>query len=342
VVAVKHHQADSYLEKIDRRINAILLFGPDEGLIGERAKTAADRLAARETPPGEIIRIEDLDLESDPERLDIALKTIPMFGGRQVVRTTASRRVNAQLLKPLVESPLEGCLVVEAGNLKRDDALRLLFEKAPNAAALACYADEAANLDQLVAEVMTARGLTIGPEARQALAARLGADRAMSRGEVEKLALYVGSGRVEVEHVDAIVGDASELAVERVVAAALAGKTARAIEELDRAVAGGENAQAIIGTLQRQLTRLHKLRAEVDNGRSIDDVMRQQRPPLPIAAQRETEAQVRAWTLPRLTAAVERSAYYSARSRQTGAPDHLLAERFVLEIANRATQGRRS
>ena len=52
-------------------------------------------MAARENPPGEIIRIEDGDLEDDPDRLAVELQTMPMFGGRKVVRTTTSRRITA-------------------------------------------------------------------------------------------------------------------------------------------------------------------------------------------------------------------------------------------------------
>ena len=53
---------------------------------------------------------------------------------------------------------------------------------------------------------------------------RLGADRALSRGEVEKLALYAhGRGTVEVDDVEAIVGDASELALDKIPLATAAG-----------------------------------------------------------------------------------------------------------------------
>ena len=53
----------------------------------------------------------------------------PMFSRRRIVRAIAGRRISAQLLKPLLGSgPLEGLLIVEAGNLKSDDSLRALFE----------------------------------------------------------------------------------------------------------------------------------------------------------------------------------------------------------------------
>ena len=50
--------------------------------------------------------------------------------------------------------------------------------------------DEARDLEGMVREVLAAAKLHIRPEAKRLLLARLGADRALSRAEMEKLALY--------------------------------------------------------------------------------------------------------------------------------------------------------
>ncbi len=195
MVAVKTHQADAFLKGFEKSSatapSAVLLYGTDAGLVAERAAGLAKRLAERENPPGEILRIDDTSLEDDPGRITVELQTAPMFGGRKIVRAAAGRRITAAALKPLVESgTLQGFLIVEAGNLRPDDALRGLFEKAPHAAAVACFPDEARDLEGMIREVLAAAKLQITPEARAMLIARLGADRGLSRAEVEKLALY--------------------------------------------------------------------------------------------------------------------------------------------------------
>src|SRR4029453_19280610 len=148
--------------------------------------------------PGEILRLDDTSLEDDPGRIAVELQTAPMFGGRKIVRATAGRRITAALLKPLVEpGGLEGFLIVEAGNLRPDDAMRGLFEKAPHAAAVACFPDEARDLEGMIRDVLAAAKLQISPDARALLVGRLGADRGLSRAEVEKLALYaLGKGTI--------------------------------------------------------------------------------------------------------------------------------------------------
>ena len=63
MVAIKTHQANAYLSAMDRLPSAVLLYGGDAGLVAERAQQLAKRLAERDDPPGEIIRLDDASLE---------------------------------------------------------------------------------------------------------------------------------------------------------------------------------------------------------------------------------------------------------------------------------------
>lgn len=335
MVAVKAHQAQAFLSSPDPKIRAVLFFGSDVGLVGERAQMLAKSEAARFDPPGELIRLDDADLDGDPDRLAVELGTVPMFGGPKIVRTTASRRVTAAALRPLVEGgALEGVLIVEAGNLKPDDSLRTLFEKSPVAAAVACYADAAQDLDALIRDMVRDAGVTITAEAREALAQRLGADRALSRGEIEKLLLYAGpEAEVGIEDVEAVVGDVSELAIERVTSAAALGQVQRAVAECGRAVSAGESPQAIIAATQRHFQRLHRVRAAVDRGSPLDEALRQMRPPLHFKQKDAFAAQCRLWSTPRLSEALYRISGAARSARLAGALDEALAERLLIGLA---------
>jgi DNA polymerase-3 subunit delta len=338
MVAVKAYQADKYLESLDGRIPAILVYGSDDGMVAERARKAALRLVQLSNPPGEVLRLEDADLEGDSGRLATELQTIPMFGGRKIVRLTASRRITAQLLRPLLEpGALVGSLVVEAGNLKPDDALRNLFEKATTAAAVACYADEARDLERMVRETLSAAGLDIAPDARQLLVSRLGADRALSRGEIDKLVLYArGCRTVDLDDIDAIVGDASELAVDKIVLSAASGDGGRAVIQFDRAIAAGENAQAIVAAVQRHLQRLHRVRTMIESGRSFEDVLKGLKPPIHFKQKAQFEEQCRMWTGARLATALSRTARAAKAARLTSVLEQAIAGELLLEVAGLA------
>jgi DNA polymerase III subunit delta len=321
MVALKSPQTQSFLKSIDPKIDAILVFGGDPGLVSELASLAAKTLAEKSKPVGEILRIEDSELENDPDRLIVELRTVQMFGGPKVVRTTASRRITAASLAPLLDGGLTGKLIVEAGALKADDALRGMFEKSDHAAAIACYADTARDLDTMVSEILRPLKLDITTAARQLLVARLGADRALSRGEVEKLALYAsGQPRIDVEDVEAIVGDAAEQTTDRIIAATAAGNGGLAVAECDRAIAAGENAQVLIAAIQRYFHRLHRVKSAVESGRSFDDATRTLRPPLFFKQKDEFAAHCRVWTADRLVNARGRIARAAHAARLNSPP----------------------
>lgn len=334
MVAIKTHQAGAFLNALDRVPPAVLFYGSDVGLVAERAGQLAKGLAGRDDPPGEILRLDDASLEDDPDRIFVELQTAPMFGGRKIVRATAGRRITAAQLKPLVEGGnLAGTLIVEAGNLRPDDALRTLFEKAPGAAAVACFPDEARDLDVVVREVLAGQSVQITPEARRLLTARLGADRALSRSEIDKLALYAhGKTIINEEDVEAAVGDAAELALDRIVLAAGSGNVAAALAECDRSVAAGESAQAVIAALQRHFLRLHRMRGALDAGRPMEEVLRTLRPPPHFKQRDALEQQGRDWSAAKLGAALARIAEAAKAARLSSGLEGMLTEKLLLDL----------
>jgi len=343
MVAVKAHQAAAFVKSPDRKIAAVLFYGSDPGLISERARDLAAVMAARDDPPGDIIRIGDNDLEQDPDRLIVELQTIPMFGGRQVVRAVNSRRITAASLKPLIgEGNPAGYLVLEAGNLKPADGLRKLFEKSPAAAAVACFPDTTRDLDSMIRDVLGAAGMGLTRDAKSSLIARLGADRALSRGEVEKLVLYAaGKKTIEAGDVDAIVGDASELAIDRIILAAASGNGAGALRECDRVLSFGDSPQVIIIFAGRHFQRLHRVRSALDAGRSLDNVLRALRPPVHFKQRDVFAAQVQAWSVSRLSQALSRISTTARQARRNASLERVLTERLLLELARLAKTGGR-
>jgi DNA polymerase III subunit delta len=335
MVAIKAPQAAAFLKAPPATLSAVLFFGSDPGLVNERSQMLATLLAARETPAGEVLRLDETDLDDDTGRVGVELQTRPMFSGRKILRVTAGRRINAQYLKPILDvAPLEGFLIVEAGNLKTDDALRTLFEGAPALAAVACYPDSAADINGLINEVLDAHRIRITMDARTLLQSRLGADRALSRAEIEKLALYtLGAGEITADDVEAIVGDAADLALERIAEAAASGRAVIAVADFGRAIASGESAQAIILILQRYFLKLHRVRAELDGGRSLDDALRALRPPLHFKQRDAFAAQVRAWSRASLEAALARIAETAKAARRSSQLEDTHGERLVLALS---------
>ena len=103
-----------------------------------------------------------------------------------------------------------------------------------------------------------------------------------------------------------------------------------------------QEAQALIAALQRHLMRLHKARGALDQGASMETILRQQWPPLNFKQQPVFSAQCRAWSLASLTTALRLTADAALAARLKSDLEEPLAERLMLNIAYLARSGARA
>lgn len=332
MVAHKASAVPRFLKSPDPSCRAVLVYGPDAGLVSERAAALTGTLARRQGADAEIIRLDDRDFAEDPARLDVELRTQPMFASAKVVRVTAGSRLDVLSLKALLAEPSDNALIVEAGNLRPDSGLRKLFEKLPDAAALPCYADER-DLAAVIDAELAGAGLAIDRETKTYLMSRLGADQAMSRTEVAKLALYArGAGRVTHDDIAAVVGDAAEIALENFVYAASGGEAKDALRELQRLAAAGTDRAAAMSALARHFTRLHQVASREGN---LDEAVRTLRPPLHYKRRDAFAAHCRKWGAKRLSSALPLIQETIRRSRRSPDLDSAFAERLLLTLTSK-------
>ena len=169
----------------------------------------------------------------------------------------------------------------------------------------------------------------------------LGADRQTSRGEVRKLVLYAqGRSTIELEDVHAVVSDAAPSSLDEVVNLALVGDLRRAAASAIRYFSeGGDGDQLFIRLIQR-LTLLHRLRLEMDQGRSFDAACQALFVRLPPSARRELAVQAERWTSDSVARRLPAVRAASARIRAEPRLANLLATRAIWSLASRSGAGK--
>ena len=198
MVALKTADIEKFLTRPDPARLVVLVYGPDAGLVSERVNALIKASVDDVSDPFSLVRLEAEDLSANPARLVEEAQTIPLFGGRRAVWAKAGSRNIAPSVEAVLALPSSECrVVIEAGDLRRNAPLRVVCERAKNAAALPCYADTERDLARLIDSEMREAELTLKPDARAMLIPLLGGDRAASRNELRKLALYA-RGRGEV------------------------------------------------------------------------------------------------------------------------------------------------
>jgi DNA polymerase-3 subunit delta len=301
---IKSGEADRFVDRPDPAIVTFLLYGPDTGLVGERADRLAANAGVDLSDPFSLIRL-DADLAAaDPGRLSDEANTISMFGGKRLIRISGVTRRNlAAALKPVIDAPPSDCrIIVEAGDLKRDSALRRMAEKGASSAAIPCYPDDARALDALIRSVLESEGLRIDRDALTLLRSSLGGDRRASRSEIAKLALYC-SGRESVTSADvaAIVSDVSAPELDALIDAAATGDIATVDSLVSRLEETGISPDMAMVFCLRHFQQLHALRSRMDAGRiAAGDVIGQTRPPLHFSRKAAFTTALSVWSAERL------------------------------------------
>src|SRR3981189_1790057 len=191
VVALRGKEIDAFLARPDPGRPIILLYGPDAGLVRERADALLASAVDDPNDPFSLVRLGGDELAADPSGVVDEEMRVPLFGGRRAIRVRAGSRSFAGGIDTLAEMPLKDCrIVIEGGELRPGSPLRKACERAKPAVAIGCYPDGERDLAKLIDEEFRPSGLRIAPDARAVLTALLGGDRQASRNELRKLALY--------------------------------------------------------------------------------------------------------------------------------------------------------
>jgi DNA polymerase-3 subunit delta len=343
MVAVKAGDVDGALKRADARTPVLLLYGPDTGLVSERARAAAQRAVDDPADPFQLIRLDGDVIASDPARLADEASTIGLFGTRRAVWV----KPTARNIAPAVEAVLgvvlqDATVVVEAGDLAKSSPLRTLCERSPKALALPCYPDSDRDLGTVVDETLRAAGLVIGRDARSALLASLGGDRLATRGELTKLTLYAyGRREVTLEDIDAVISDVSSLALDSVVDGAFGGDFTAVDDGFQRLAAEGTTPSVLLGALLRHAFALLSARLDVAGGKSVGEVVGSWRG-LHFRRKSAVERQLGTWQPSALTRAVETLQAAVLDSRRSPDLGAALAGRTLLDIAATARRARGS
>ncbi|MDY0872145.1 DNA polymerase III subunit delta [Dongia rigui] len=327
---------EKFLKEPAGNVAAALVFGPDEGMVHERAMAMSRAILGDMDDPFRLTELTGDEIKADPARLIDEARAIAMMGGRRVVRVTRVSDTHEPAFAALLADHKDSsqCLVViEAGDIGGKSSLKRLFENAPHAAAIACYRDEAAALPALITQHLKAAGLEIDRDAVSYLAANLGGDRGITRAELDKLVLYMGAERkVSLDDAMANVGDQSAVGQDDLCTAIGLGDLKGLERQIERNLAES-NEISLIRAVARHFMKLHQVTARVARGEQLEAAMAGLRPPVFWKAVDGFKAQCRRWPADIIGQALLRLAEIEAEAMRQHQFADTLTRRGLMEIA---------
>jgi DNA polymerase III subunit delta len=332
---VKAQEADRFAANPPKHLRAALVYGPDAGLVQERAEKLLKSVVADPADPFNVADLNEGTLLSDPARLADEAAAISMMGGRRVVRIRGASNNLADLFEQFLDDPPRDALVVvEGGDLNKSSGLPKLFGNADRAAAIACYADTARNLEDVVRDTLRSEGFSIAPDALAFAVSRLGSDRGVTRRELEKLMLYAhGRKAITLEDVLAVMGDEAEVRAEEASDAAGSGDLPRLDLALERLWTADISVNQVLRGAMGHFQRLTLVKENMSRGEGLDMAMKKLRPPVHFLREQSFKAQANRWNEEKLADALDMLLEAEALSRTTAVPAQAVCGRTLMNIA---------
>lgn len=368
---VKGQALEQMLKRPATTLRAVLFYGPNAGRIQEYAGRAVRAIVEDISDPFRIAHLTAADLKEDPARLADEAAALTMTGGRRVVRVRGVGDAQTEAFVNCLEVAFGDSLIVaEAGELAKSSKLRKLFEASPACAIAACYEESDADMEALVIGHLRQYGLSVTSEARDYLLHCLGEDRLVTRQELDKLVLYkgprsilpdrtddgadphdTGDGgdvyamrdrwaagasdimQIELADVRACIGDSASQGLDSICDAMALGDPAGLDRQIQRAYDGSISTIAILRAASNHLLRAQMAMASLDTGASIDMALRNLRPPVHFSRAQLFRKQLGLWDSIRIARALDMLLEAEMACKTTGAPDHSLCRRALLQVA---------
>ena len=327
-----------FLAAPDKSAAAVLVYGPDAGLVDERVEALARtvlpdladpfRVAASPAPRWRAIR------RAWPTRP----RPLLLAAGGAWCWCDDAEDPAAAAVRGFLAAPMGDALVIlRGGDLGKRSSLRSLCEEADNAAAIACYLDDGEALAGVIRDTLGKHGIAADPDTLEWLADHLGGDRRATRSELEKLATFMGRpGRLKLEDAIACIGDGSVITLDDLALAAGDGDHEQAQRALDKVLAEGTHPVALLRTLARHFKRLHLLSGMVAAGKSADEAIGALKPKPFFRTAHRLRAQLSRWPVSRAASALDLLQQAEIDAKTTGMPAEAICGRAVMQLARAA------
>jgi DNA polymerase-3 subunit delta len=350
-VKLQAAQIERFLQQPDPRTPVVLLFGPDEGLIRERAIRLLGTVLEDPNDPFRLSEFQGDQIRSDPALLADEARALCLVGGRRVVRVRQGGDLVTAATKTLLAlDGIEALVLIEGGDLAVGSSLRKLIEKAPKAAAIGCYRDDGRDLAATIDQELARHRLKLEPEARAYLLEHLGGDRGVTKAELAKLVLYAahedddgasaGDGGAAppavlgLDAVAAVIGDSAALGLDDLAFAATAADARQVERCLNRLLGEGQAPVRLLRTLINHLVRLRRMALQVAGGQTPEQVIAQVRPMVHFRRKSAVRTALRQWPAGRLDRALAGLLQAEIACKSTGRPAALLCREAIFRLCH--------
>lgn len=329
---IKNYEIDNFCSNFNMNTPAILIYGEDYGLKNERASLIIKKYL---NDSKNIIDLDAKSIISVPELLFTELNSISLLADKKVIRVRDANDKLSAIIENSVFLHSEDCLLILISeSLSPRSSLRLTFEKHKEAVILPCYSDDSKNIINIIDSMLNKENIKIDINAKKLLASYLGADRLVTKSEIEKAILYSGNTKeLSLNDISSFLSDQASINIDKLYDLTLLGNIKQAYKVLIKLQNEGIPPIQIIRVFTRQLQSLYSLKEKVLLKNNISFVIDNFKPPIYFKRKENIKLQIQKWSISMIKKALQLLERAEINCKRTKNNPEIITKHALLNIS---------
>ena len=283
------------LNKINVKSNNFYLFyGENEGYKNEAIEKIFNINISKN-----IYRYEEKEILDNFESFFESIQSKSFFEKEKLIIISRVSDKIKNIIEEIIEKNIEDIkIVLNSEILEKKSKLRLLFEKNKNTICVPFYADSNQTLNKIINNFFREKKIIVSQEKINLLIDRCRGNRQNLRNELDKIDSFVKNKKnINIDQIMKLTNLAENYNVSELIDSYLAANFKKTINILNENNFSIEDCMLITRTLLVKSKRLYKLLLEINNNKSIEEVISSFKPPIFWKDKEIVKQQIKNWSL---------------------------------------------
>ena len=285
------------LDKINvKSSNFYLFYGENEGYKNEAIEKIFNINISKN-----IYRYEEKEILDNFESFFESIQSKSFFEKEKLIIISRVGDKIKNIIEEIIEKNIEDIkIVLNSGILEKKSKLRSLFEKNKNTICVPFYADSNQTLSKIINNFFREKKIIVSQEKINLLIDRCRGNRQNLRNELDKIDSFVKNKKnINIDQIMKLTNLAENYNVSELIDSYLAANFKKTINILNENNFSIEDCMLITRTLLVKSKRLYKLLLEINNNKSIEEVISSFKPPIFWKDKEIVKQQIKNWSLNR-------------------------------------------
>ncbi len=285
------------LDKINvKSSNFYLFYGENEGYKNEAIEKIFNINISKN-----IYRYEEKEILDNFESFFESIQSKSFFEKEKLIIISRVSDKIKNIIEEIIEKNIEDIkIVLNSGILEKKSKLRSLFEKNKNIICVPFYADNNQTLSKIINNFFREKKIIVSQEKINLLIDRCRGNRQNLRNELDKIDSFIKNKKnINIDQIMKLTNLAENYNVSELIDSYLAANFKKTINILNENNFSIEDCMLITRTLLIKSKRLYKLLLEINNNKSIEEVISSFKPPIFWKDKEIVKEQIKNWSLSR-------------------------------------------